>query len=528
MLIDSQKIPEKFVSATVASDLEDRIATIRQTLLSSGELKKIIDEFGLYKEERKKHFEEEILEMMRKDISITLEPVGQRQQQQTHCGIPDRLSGVRPHVGDARRQPSDGPLRRAEHEDPGGAGRGHLGFPRNRSFASPRSGSMNWRPRSAPTSSSTTENCLSRSQSLANTLSRLQTELEVNRDAINRAQQTRVILEGNLNAMEVTLAAQVRTWEQVKHSVGAGTARRVAPGQPQKKPSEVMQEQLDMLLRALQRESSGRDPAAGGHREGQDRSNGSGTAKSAAGCSQRTHNRSRTQQEIRRRCANRRNSRIRASRLPSLKAQIRGFGQGTGGPQRLNRSEFLHDLAMYQQRIERLPVREQEMAQIMRDYEMSKENYKSLLDKKMAAEMSLDMETRQQSERFTVLDRAQVPEKPIKPNRPLLYAGAAVLGLVLALVVGFDAELRRNVVLGEWELARRHTGSGAVALYRGSGRFQQRNHRREARGSGARKSRRRYYRADSDVRPGACLSSSSTGCNYVQRILRTCKGLRSI
>ena len=49
ILIDSQKIPEKFVSSTVASDLEDRIATIREMLLSSGELKKIIDDFGLYR-----------------------------------------------------------------------------------------------------------------------------------------------------------------------------------------------------------------------------------------------------------------------------------------------------------------------------------------------------------------------------------------------------------------------------------------------------------------------------------------------
>src|SRR6266478_10178774 len=76
ILIDSQKIPEKFVSATVANDLEDRIASIRQTLLSSGELKKIIEDFGLYREQRKNHFEEEILDMMRKDINITLESVG--------------------------------------------------------------------------------------------------------------------------------------------------------------------------------------------------------------------------------------------------------------------------------------------------------------------------------------------------------------------------------------------------------------------------------------------------------------------
>src|SRR4051812_2858038 len=62
VLIDSQKIPEKFVSATVASDLEERISSIRQLLLSSGELKKVIDDFGLYKEERKTQFEEDILD----------------------------------------------------------------------------------------------------------------------------------------------------------------------------------------------------------------------------------------------------------------------------------------------------------------------------------------------------------------------------------------------------------------------------------------------------------------------------------
>ena len=70
VLVDSQKIPEKFVSATVGDDLEERIASIRQMLLSGSELKKVIEEFGLYREERKTHFEEEILEMMRDRKSV--------------------------------------------------------------------------------------------------------------------------------------------------------------------------------------------------------------------------------------------------------------------------------------------------------------------------------------------------------------------------------------------------------------------------------------------------------------------------
>jgi polysaccharide biosynthesis transport protein len=83
---------------------------------------------------------------------------------------------------------------------------------------------------------------------------------------------------------------------------------------------------------------------------------------------------------------------------------------------------------------------------------MSKTNYKSLLDKKMAAEMALDMERRQQAERFIVLDRARLPAKPLKPERPLLYAGGSVIGLAVALLLGFIVELRQNVILGEWEL----------------------------------------------------------------------------
>jgi len=73
ILVDSQKIPEKFVSSTVSTDLQDRIATISQQILSNTRLKKVIEDFDLYRDERKKYFEEEILEMMRKDISVKLE-----------------------------------------------------------------------------------------------------------------------------------------------------------------------------------------------------------------------------------------------------------------------------------------------------------------------------------------------------------------------------------------------------------------------------------------------------------------------
>ena len=92
------------------------------------------------------------------------------------------------------------------------------------------------------------------------------------------------------------------------------------------------------------------------------------------------------------------------------------------------------------------------MAGVTRDYEMAKANYRSLLDKKISAEMATEMERRQKAERFTVLDPARVPEKPVKPNRPLLGGLASAFSLALGVAIAIGRELKRGAVLGDWEL----------------------------------------------------------------------------
>src|SRR5260370_24314879 len=72
VLVDSQKIPERYVTSTVNTDVGDRLATINQQIMSTSRLIKIIDTFDLYKEERKVQTQEEIIEMMRKHIAIDL------------------------------------------------------------------------------------------------------------------------------------------------------------------------------------------------------------------------------------------------------------------------------------------------------------------------------------------------------------------------------------------------------------------------------------------------------------------------
>src|SRR5437660_9710096 len=73
---------------------------------------------------------------------------------------------------------------------------------------------------------------------------------------------------------------------------------------------------------------------------------------------------------------------------------------------------ILKSMSGYQSRVEKLPIREQQMAALTRDYETSKANYRSLLDKKISAGMASEMERSNQSERFTVADPARVPQMP--------------------------------------------------------------------------------------------------------------------
>ena len=72
ILVDPQKVPEKYVSPTVSSDPGQRLSTITQQVLSVTRLQQIIDDMQLYPELRGKISREELIELMRKDITITV------------------------------------------------------------------------------------------------------------------------------------------------------------------------------------------------------------------------------------------------------------------------------------------------------------------------------------------------------------------------------------------------------------------------------------------------------------------------
>ena len=72
-----------------------------------------------------------------------------------------------------------------------------------------------------------------------------------------------------------------------------------------------------------------------------------------------------------------------------------------------------------------------DMNLLTRDYDQLRTNYQTLLDKKMQSQMAENLERRQQSEQFKILDPARMPEKPIRPKAHIIFPAGIALGLML-------------------------------------------------------------------------------------------------
>jgi polysaccharide biosynthesis transport protein len=106
----------------------------------------------------------------------------------------------------------------------------------------------------------------------------------------------------------------------------------------------------------------------------------------------------------------------------------------------------------FQGKVDSVPILESHLAELTRNYEVSRQNYQSLLDKTLSAGMSEQLEKKQQAARFMILDPAKTPEKPLKPKRMPLFLGVVALSIVLPLGVVLAKEALSGVVKSETQL----------------------------------------------------------------------------
>jgi polysaccharide biosynthesis transport protein len=95
----------------------------------------------------------------------------------------------------------------------------------------------------------------------------------------------------------------------------------------------------------------------------------------------------------------------------------------------------------YQGRLSAAPASQQQMADLTRGYDQSKANFDDLLKKENESRMATSMEQMQEGERFTILDPPSLPLKPSFPDRLKMcgmgLAAGAVLGLLIVGLLEF-------------------------------------------------------------------------------------------
>ena len=112
-----------------------------------------------------------------------------------------------------------------------------------------------------------------------------------------------------------------------------------------------------------------------------------------------------------------------------------------------------------------IPQVEQEYTQLMRDYDVYRQNYDALLARRESVTMSGEVESKTDTVDFRVIDPPFVPSQPAWPNRPLLLSLVTLGGLGAGIAVAFLlSQLRRTVT--DRRVLRELTGLpllGAVA-----------------------------------------------------------------
>ena len=123
-----------------------------------------------------------------------------------------------------------------------------------------------------------------------------------------------------------------------------------------------------------------------------------------------------------------------------------------------NREQGIKELSTkvtdYQTRLNQEPVREQELSDLTRGYDQSKANYDELLKKKNESAMATSMELLQQGERFRIIDPPSLPLKPDFPNRLKFCLIGLGAGLALGIVVAGSFEMMDDRIYDEKELQK--------------------------------------------------------------------------
>jgi polysaccharide chain length determinant protein (PEP-CTERM system associated) len=445
ILVDPQRIPESYIKPTVTGDVRSRLGTLEQQILSATRLQTIIDSLKLYQEERKSMFREEILAKMRKDIDVALVGGGQGPNAElqafkiTYSGKEPRLvARVANELAaqfieenlKAREQQATGTTEFLENQLQASRKELETQEGKLRDFRLKHLGEMP-----------------EQQNSTLQILGNLQSQLQLEGEAVSRAEQQRELIMAMISQSGAAPVVDLDDGEVKGVTAYRDEKVPAAPGVPKPPVAVSTKAKLQAeLADHLKRGHTENHPDVKKLRQQiaeEEAKEAATRAATPAPAPPKPPAPKETvaavnEPEVPAPPAAKRGlvstpNPVLQSQLKSIDAEIAKHKQEQ---QRISKL-----VTAYQSKLEAIPVREQEIADLARNYDISKGHYNQLLDRELSAETATQLEIRQKSEKFTILDPAQPSEKPAKPNRPLLDGAGAAVGLVLGLVLALVTEV---------------------------------------------------------------------------------------
>lgn len=109
------------------------------------------------------------------------------------------------------------------------------------------------------------------------------------------------------------------------------------------------------------------------------------------------------------------------------------------------------------------PLINDQIEQLQKREDLLRENYRVVASRTQSAQMSARMETEQKGERLSLADPPVVPDKPFRPNRPVILLGGIAAGLGLGLALTLLIELLMHPIRGT-DALRAATGHAPLAI----------------------------------------------------------------
>jgi polysaccharide chain length determinant protein (PEP-CTERM system associated) len=435
ILVAHQQVPERYVTPNSTADLQEQLMLMRDEILSRTQLLKIIDEFGLYPKARKRLAPEELVEMIRSDINLA--PPEKAGEAKDLNSFKISYTGNDPHMAQrvtlelttlftqgyekSREEQSAGTTNFLDEHLQAAAEDLRRQEELQRDFKMKYLGEL---PEQQQANLANLAGLHAQLQNTMATISHAREQQAFNESLL--AQYQNMAAEGIAPPGTVVVSPTEAARQELAKlkNERAGLLARYTDKYPDVVKLDEQIKEAEATLATAQAAPAappkGPDPATG--------ETGKDIAKTAS-------------------------SPERDAAIAQLQSQLQANKLEVQDGLK-EQKQIESRIAEIQGRLNMTPVREEQLAAILRGYDLSKKNYDDLQSKKTQSELATSLEIRQQGSKFTVIDPPNLPVKPSGLDHMKISLGGLGAGLALGVAVVFLLEAKDHSLIDEKDLSR--------------------------------------------------------------------------